>query len=85
MSTTFKVLLKYQHFPVCVIAALDPGMMTGDMFDDCANETDGDGKACRFDRYVFGSCQPPYFGWDEGKPCLFLSLNRVSEPKWPVS
>ncbi|XP_033637391.1 sodium/potassium-transporting ATPase subunit beta-1-like isoform X2 [Asterias rubens] len=59
--------------------SLDPGMMTGDMFDDCANETDGDGKACRFDRNVFGSCQPPYFGWDEGKPCLFLSLNRVSE------
>ncbi len=61
-----------------IYKSLDPANMTGDEYDDCSNMTDVEGKSCRFDRNVFGGCQPPNFGWDEGKPCLFISLNRVS-------
>ncbi|XP_022093414.1 sodium/potassium-transporting ATPase subunit beta-1-like [Acanthaster planci] len=59
--------------------SLAPENQTDEVYVDCLNDTAPDGKFCRFDREVLGPCRPPMFGWDEGSPCLFISLNRVSE------
>ncbi|XP_038051256.1 sodium/potassium-transporting ATPase subunit beta-1-like isoform X2 [Patiria miniata] len=58
---------------------LSPSDQTGEEYVDCSNNTTApEGKFCRFNREVFGPCRPPNFGWDEGSPCLLLSLNRVA-------
>ena len=35
------------------------------------------GEACKFDKAVLGDCKNTNAGFDQGKPCLFLKLNKI--------
>ncbi|KAM6893642.1 sodium/potassium-transporting ATPase subunit beta-1b [Xenentodon cancila] len=71
-------------------------------FEDCGEEPGeykhrgdlesdmGVRKACRFSRNLLGPCsglQDTQFGFDQGKPCLIVKLNRIVNyrPKPPTS
>lgn len=36
-----------------------------------------DGEACKFDVSILGDCAKDGHGYDVGKPCIFLKLNRI--------
>lgn len=36
-----------------------------------------DTQACKFDKPLLGPCASGNHGYDEGKPCIFLKLNRI--------
>ncbi|XP_061572002.1 sodium/potassium-transporting ATPase subunit beta-1b [Cololabis saira] len=72
------------------------------MFEDCGEEAGeyrhrgdlesdmGVRKACRFSRSLLGPCsglQDGQFGFDQGKPCLVVKLNRIVNyrPKPPIN
>ncbi|XP_072035019.1 sodium/potassium-transporting ATPase subunit beta-1-like [Amphiura filiformis] len=49
---------------------------------DCTNlpvgSIDDGQRFCKFSVEMLGECNnPPYFGWDTLKPCIFIRLNRV--------
>lgn len=40
-------------------------------------EGDQIAKACRFDKTSLGPCAAHPYGYDEGKPCIFIKVNRI--------
>lgn len=41
-------------------------------------------KACRFDRGDLGPCSSGNYGYDTGKPCVLVKVNRVRELYRPI-
>ena len=53
---------------------------SGEYFTSCSfDKTPADGKVCSFDIKLLGtSCtKEEYFGYERGKPCIILKLNRI--------
>ncbi|XP_022093432.1 sodium/potassium-transporting ATPase subunit beta-1-like, partial [Acanthaster planci] len=69
---------KYVEQLQAIWDSLDPANQT-EGYVDCSNGTaPPEGSFCRFDRTSLGEfCVPPDFGYNQRKPCVFISLNRV--------
>eukprot|EP00088_Acartia_fossae_P007017 TRINITY_DN13257_c0_g1_i6.p1 TRINITY_DN13257_c0_g1~~TRINITY_DN13257_c0_g1_i6.p1 ORF type:complete len:321 (-),score=109.15 TRINITY_DN13257_c0_g1_i6:622-1584(-) len=44
---------------------------------DCGPDGPADGKVCKFDLSELGPCAKGNYGYDKGKPCVFLKLNKI--------
>ena len=51
-------------------------LKTGDKVCSVGNAATAD-EACKFDKAVLGVCKDTNAGFDLGKPCLFLKLNKI--------
>jgi sodium/potassium-transporting ATPase subunit beta len=46
--------------------------------EDCAaSGPAGAGQVCKFDLNQLGACAEGNYGYDKGKPCIFLKLNKI--------
>lgn len=44
---------------------------------DCDSSGAGEGEVCKFDLKELGPCAEGNYGYDKGKPCVFLKLNKI--------
>lgn len=44
---------------------------------DCTSEEPGPGKFCKFPLESLGPCGQDNFGYDLGKPCIYLKMNKI--------
>jgi sodium/potassium-transporting ATPase subunit beta len=45
---------------------------------NCRSKDPGEGESCKVDLTTFGPCtEVNEFGYEEGKPCIFLKLNKI--------
>ncbi|KAG7265952.1 hypothetical protein CRUP_025866 [Coryphaenoides rupestris] len=72
-----------------VLMVLDGPPITGEEEEEDGGRTDHleeskERKACAFKRSWLGECsglQDPHYGYSQGKPCVFLRMNRKGPPE----